>query len=234
MVWAVILPSVFNEFAPRGEFAGYDEKLDIAYRELSPRDENGETFRSVNTYKYWVSRKFTMQWVDVAPARHPVDWVKDWEWPTKLVLEKEYKRKASMMQMANGLLCVSDELRLLIESLDPDTHLFRPLDLVLWNGRPSPEQFFTMIVRNWREAIRPAESDEGVLYRSSLSGLYTVPIQGVKEFRSVAVAEEAARGCHVWKDRTILSVDFYISDKLQSAAKETGIRLPPHFKLKSV
>ncbi len=234
MVWAVILPSVFNEFFPRGEFVGYNEKLENAYRELSPRDENGETFRSANNYNYWVSRKFTMQWVPEASAQNPLDWVKDWEWPDQYVLKNEYKRKASLINMTNRILCVSDELRRLIESLDPDTHLFRPLDLVLRNGRPSPEQFFTMIIRNWREAIRPAESDEGVLYRSSLSGLYTVPIQGVKEFRSVAVAEEAARGCHVWKDRTILSVDFYISDKLQSAAKEAGIRLPPHFKLKSV
>lgn len=234
MVWAVKLPSVFNEFSPRCEMAGYAETLDKAYRELSPHDENGEVFPAASNYRYWVSRKFTMQWVDVAPARHPVDWVKDWEWPTKLVLEKEYKRKASMMQMANGLLCVSDELRRLIESLDPDTHLFRPLDLVLRNGRPSPEQFFTMIIRNWREAIRPAESDEGVLCRSALSGLYTVPIKGIKEFRGVAVAEEAVKGCHVWGDPTLVSVDFFISDKLQSAAKEAGIRLPPHFKLKSV
>ncbi|MDW4550294.1 hypothetical protein R5H32_13100 [Defluviimonas sp. D31] len=88
------------------------------------------------------------------------------------------------------------------------------------------------MIGRFLDAFVPEKSAEGAWKRLELSGRYSSRLPDKKYIEGLAVSAEATAGAHLWRDRQLIDPEMYLSDDLHNAAKEAGLRLPKHFKMK--
>lgn len=251
MVWAVRFVPEFNEFFPRGEFLNYEEALAAHYKAerrpgLTPKhppvyvftserplDGDGNPYRVFTTYVLDVTEKFHAELGVRRPHHPPLDPVQPHEWPTDYVCERVYKREAAIVKFTNRMYAVVEPLRDIIEWLEPGVHQFNPIRVLLPKGVEHPVPHYMMVVGRWLNAFRLEESDPGCL-RAVDSGAPLVSPDTKAGFAGVAMAASDIGDAHLWCERKLRPATFYISDRLKDEVTKAGLRLPPHYKMKSV
>ncbi len=250
MVWAIVIPSEFNEFFPRGGFRGYKEALAAHYKaerrpgltpqhppqyvftSERPEDGDGNPYAAFTTYTFHVSEKFHSVIGDRSRHDPPLLPIQPHEWPAEYVYKRPYKRQAAMIQGPNRMFFVSDPLRDIIERLDPGVHQFNPIRVILPKGEEHPVRHHMMIVGRWLDSFRLEESDPNSLHADHKPPL--VKASHKEAFRGVAMSSVEIGTSHLWCERRLRPATFYISDTLKDEVVEAGLRLPPHYKMRMV
>jgi hypothetical protein len=250
MVWAIVFPSEFNEFSPRGEFRGYKEALAAHYKAerrpgLTPRhppqyvftserpvDGDGNPYPFFQRYVLDVSEKFHSEIGDRSRHDPPLQPVQPHEWPTEYVYARTYKRQAAMMEGPNRMFFVTEPLPDILEGLEPGVHQFNPIRVVLPKGEDHPVRHHMMIVGRWLDAFRLDESDPDSLHIDGQPP--RVKPRYKEDFRGVAMSKAEIGNAHLWRERRLLPATFYMSDTLKDEADKAGLRLPPHFRMRLV
>lgn len=250
MVWAIVFSSEFNEFSPRGDFRGYMEALAAHYKAerrpgLTPRhppqyvftserpvDGDGNPYPVFQQYVYEVSEKFHSEIGDRSRHDPPLQPVEPHEWPTEYVYERPYKRQAAMMAGPNRMFVVVEPLRDIIERLEPGVHQFNPIRVTLPKGEEHPVRHHMMIVGRWLDAFRLEESDPKSLHADRQSLL--VKASHKEAFRGVAMSAVEIGKSHLWRERRLRPATFYMSDTLKDEVAKAGLRLPPHYMMRTV
>lgn len=251
MVWAIVFPSEFNEFSPRGEFRGYEEALAAQYGAerqagLTPKhapvyvftserplDGDSNPYRAFTTYKLDVSEKYHSELGVRRPHHAPLNPIQPHEWPAEFVYDRAYKREAAIIEGSNRMHAVAEPLRDIIERLEPGVHQFNPIRVLLPKGVEHPVPHFMMVVGRWLDAFRLEKSDPGYL-DSIESGSPSVKYYRKGAFAEIAMDSGHVGDAHLWCERKLRPATFYMSDRLKDEVTKAGLRLPPHYKMKSV
>ncbi len=250
MVWGVALPSEFNAFSPRGELRGYDEDLAAHYKAerrpgLTPRHpptfvfttdrpyrSDGTAYEAFTTYALDVWIKFSGLWGDPQLRTPPLLPVQPHEWPKEFVYARDYKTRASILELPRARCAVEEELRVLIERLDPGIHSFHPIRVVLRTGDEHPLKYHCMVVGRWLESFSLGDSDPGCL--SDTDSVSPTLSCSRRTYAGAAMRASVIGDAHLWRERFLRGPRFCFSDRLMEEATAAGLRLPTHFRMKSV
>lgn len=238
---------MFNEFFPRGGFRGYDEALAAPYgaeykssfpagfvfKSDRPLNSVGNPSAYFTTYSREVSEKFHAEIGVPQPHEPALLPVQPHEWPAEYVYEKAYKRHASIVEFSNRMYAAEDALREIIERLDPGVHQFNPVRVLLPKGVAHPVTFHMMIVGRWLNSFSLADSEPTSLQDVETTAPRVFP-DNKKGFGGVAMQASVIGGAHFWREKSLGRPTFLLSDVLKAEVGKAGLRLPPHFKMKSV
>jgi hypothetical protein len=251
MVWGVRLPSVFNEFFPRGAFPGYREALaahynaeqrpgltprhpvEFVFRSERPVQWDGQPYTTFSDYMSDVTYKFHAEMGVPRPHKKPLLPIQPHEWPKKYVYEKIYKRPASLIQLHHGVCVVEEKLRDVIERLEPGVHQFHPIQMELPKGVEHPIRFHIIVVGRWLNSFSLAQSLPGGLQDTDTRMPVVFP-ETKENYAGTAMAASVIGSAHIWRERGLRGADFFISDMLKDEVTKAGLRLPPSYKMKSV
>lgn len=131
--------------------------------------------------------------------------------------------------MNSRLLAADDRLKGIIERLDPGVHRFWPLKIVMPRGIDYPAPYFGMLIGRFLDSFSPEQSDPEAFQASR--GLFHVSIDQKAVFARLAYSGHLIGSAHLWRERRMLTPEVMMSDELQAAIGEAGLRLPKHFKV---
>ena len=227
MPWAIELPSVFNDFSPDGEHEGYREQL-AAYHATATDLEDCEKW--VATYARRVTTKFHSEFGN--PHEPPLTPIKPHEWPLVFKLRKPHKRLGSLIEMPNRILAVDDALKAIIEELEPGVHQFNPIKVLSSKREELWGKYHVLVISRFLTSFRPEQSSPELLKKEG----YPVPIFFIPQvYAQMAMSAAEIQNAHLWRERGAFGGGhIFISDTLQSAIADAGLRIPPHCKAKLV
>lgn len=130
-------------------------------------------------------------------------------WPMKFVQSSAHKQVPDFCAAASyGALYVSRAVKELIQAMDPVTHHYVPLHLVLKDGRETVDEHFLFKFGSFIDGVMEEESEVGPMYnRHGRLGFYSTAIAPKIVWRADAIA-----GRHVWADRYMKN-RFFCSDE---------------------
>ena len=121
MVWCVDPSLDFGRFFPQGKFIGWDEAIEYHFNNVLSAEERKKYDNRLAVYESKVSQKF----YSVMGS------IEEHEWPKEYRLSRDYKQLGALLQASQRLSLVSSELKMVIETHEPDIHQFRPIRLLL-------------------------------------------------------------------------------------------------------
>ena len=231
MVWGMNLPEKFGEFWPEGDFeydrqkreSGWRERL-IAHYLAQPRQEQKRLFDygdeiDASGYAGYAIGKFSGEAGTVSPHftdRPPIGVIEHHEPPQTFDTEKTYKALGSLVALNSGLLALDDELKAIIERLEPGMHQFFPIKIIMPGGVVFPNSYYVLIVGQYFSSFSREENHQPTKNRSDY------------QFAKAIFGEG-----HLWRDRLVPAINCF-SDELMAEIDKAGLRLPKHYKMKEV
>ena len=242
MVWAVSMPSDFGPFFPGGDFPDFRERLE-AYRSNDMPDAEREALRGRSSYSRWVFQKFTHE-IGVKRSGGPVlTPLRDHEWPQEFQARRPIKNLGVVFKAINRVLAVNEQMKDLIERIEPGVHQFRPLTVLQPDSTPFPGSYFTMVIGQFRDAFQPEDTEQKLWREVSytdnnnqtvITGLYTCLAVGEESYARLAFSRRVIGDAHLWRDSRLLGPDYYISDVLRDEIKRAKLRIPRPLRVKEV
>ena len=229
MVWGLKLQPVFNEFFPGGDYIGYKECLDANFEAHANSEEK---LGGVTKYRYRVTEKFHCELGIPRPDGPPLSPIKPHEWPTVFKLRKTRARIGSLIKMKDRIYAVDNTLKSIIERLEPGVHQFNPIRILMPKDVEYPVPYHVMVVGRWLDSFRPDESDPGCLRFAN--GGYSVWLDKKQSYAGIAMAASVIGNAHLWREQNLYGTEFFLSHTLQAEIAKAGLRVPKHFRMKSV
>jgi hypothetical protein len=237
MVWGMRLPDSFGEFWPEGDFeydpkakeSGWRDRLRLHYLAQSPEEQirlydyrgfdhggNGVAYGAAN-YPSYVSGKFRCEvGTNDGPDSLPFVLAEIHEAPQTFNTEKSYMSLGSMIKMNDRILAVSADFKVIIEKIEPNTHIFFPIEIRMPKGVNLQNDYFTLIINQYFDSYMPEMSDDS---KKNMAGR--------------CFSREVTGRAHLWRDRRFPLVTCF-SDVLKGECDKAGLRLPKHYKMKEV
>lgn len=134
--------------------------------------------------------------------------------PTK-VLVKGKKRELTDLQRTNNIFMVSDNLRRVVDQLEPDVHQFKPVELV-WEDGSHAGSFFWFYPGNSidsidREKTTHAFDESAGLWVSKPGGQYVVNLAKLS-------------GNNIWIDPRTHFGSVFVSESFKQAMADAGVK----------
>lgn len=221
MAWGILEPMSFGAFFPLGDYPEWEDKIKDYFDHGMTAERRAYFENSHRQYIYEICTNFTKEY----------GLVESHEWPSKYKMAKMHALN-SLLILRNRLCVVKEDLKDLVEMFEPGVHAFSPIEIVSARGEPHPDRFFCMLIRQFVDSFRPDLSAEwawdqtGQRYRASRDRK--------KEMSELALSSDAIGHKHLWRELSLRLPQMFISDELRQAISERGIKIPPHFQLKSV
>ena len=227
MVWGMPEPKGFGEFWPDGTFeAWFDDLRDYYSNRMSDEDKTAmgmEEFFDLTA----ITNKFKE---DLGPVKPP-------ECPKEFTVhfKKNTGDYGSLITLSCQVLAVDDALKTIIEALEPEVHQFWPIRLVTLKTRKVyPQSFFGIRIGQYLDSFSPEQSTEGSWRVNEKIGRYRAYFSQKKYYEGLALSQEAIGQMHLWSEKRLRHPRLFLSDTLMSKIKEAGLRVPKHYKMKSV
>ena len=230
MAYAMVDPEGFGALFPHGEYVGRDEQAEAYYlanasaqqlAELEGMDEAQYRYETVVNTRYATSRKFVYDEGPVEPELQP----------RVFQIKRGGKNLASMMQVNSQLLVVDGELRGIIERFEPDIHQFWPIEIRRPGRRGQPGErtkrdFHALVIRQFRDSLIEEKSD--LLDRGEAGRIRFARDTTKPGLKRIALSAEAIGGAHLWREKVLKDPNIFVSDALQAAIAEAGLRVFRH------
>lgn len=220
MVWGLKEPIGFGDYRPEGKCQGWEAQLKQYWDNLS-LDEQEQW----GTY----SARPELSLVDYFHKNYgsvPCELL-----PDKFQADRGYKSLSSLITV-HSLLAVDEELKSIIEKLEPGVHQFWPIKILMPRGKVYPKQYYGMIIGNFRDSFVPEES-EYVRYTKEVDSYWGC--FGTKaDHAKLTFSLEKIGGAHLFREKRVSSPRILISDELQSAIAEAELRIFKHHKVKVI
>jgi hypothetical protein len=235
MVWAISMPSDFNDFFPDGNYVGFKESLHKHFAENMVTEERAVFDGNQAKYVLYVGEKFRSELGSRYSSDYPpVSSIEKHEVPECFETEKRYTSLGSLVKLTIRFLAVDDALKEIIEKLEPGKHQFFPIKILMPKGEIYPKRYFVMRIGQWLDSLSSTESKSEVLQKDGENGHYFLFAPTKKYIEGLALSKAAINQVDLWRDRFLSDELIFISDALQNAIGEAGLHMPKHFRVMEV
>lgn len=234
MVWTIGEPKRFGEFFLDGDYVGFKEQLkESLQNQVSEADKEKYDITMLPSYVLHVSLKFigiTSHEIDHPRAMPPLT---DYEQPKSFAIEHDHSKAfGSLVKMTNRLLAVDEQLKAVIEGLEPGVHQFWPIRVLAKDGTAIAKSYFGMRVRQFLDSFEPDQTPPNAVTGETGSYYASNPTkQGSKD---LAVSKAVIGSTHLWRERKLKSPNLLLSDELVNRIRSADLRVPTLHKLKDV
>ena len=226
MVYGVYHPSTFGMFKPDGALsepseAQVDEVVEVFRREWPAEQIAKYEAFGPEGFRHYALSKVSSREIDkfrresqtgpvIAPLR-----------PHAYTVKGRVPKLGAWLGVDDGLNLVADELRAIIERLEPGVHQFWPVEVVLPTGARPPHDYHALVIGQFRDSLLDERSDLWESGRLRFAGDTTA-----KAFKRVVVSADRIGSAHLWRERRLAQPDICISDAFHSAIAEAGLKVP--------
>ncbi|CUH81162.1 imm11 family protein [Tropicibacter naphthalenivorans] len=225
MPYAFDIPSVFGRFNPDGEFRGYWPLVEEYYKKLV---EDGKTEHAFfTTYKLELWKEYH-KGTAVIP---------DEIFPRSYHLAKAYKSLGDIFDVGFGL-CLSQEVKDILEGLEPGRHQIAPMDVISLTGEAVKGSYYLLRIRSILDAF-DAENSDPNCFTKAKSGLMRINGTSKDCAAGIALDPKVIEGHHLWRgffsaETGISGFDFYVSDSFHDAIAAAKLKTPKFMRLMAV
>ncbi len=223
MTWGLLEPTGFGEFFLEGDYTGWDERL----RDYYERDMPAEEKAGMGMEERVLFSKFSSKFVQDRGVLQPH------ECPVEFASEQSRTTLGSLLKLSDRLLAVDEQLKDVIEGLEPGVHQFWPIRITMPGDKEYPTQYHGLRIGRFLDGFISAKSDPGS-WREKTAGRYTVNIPKKKFFNGLAVSVEASGFAHLWRDTRLFKPQVFFSDTMEAEISRLGLRLPKYYRMKEV
>lgn len=231
MVWGMHEPGSFGDFFPDGEYVSWKEEVKRYFDEEMSSAERAEFSNNHVHYRRSISRRFD----------RPGDLIEPHGQHKHLKTVKTYTNLSSLIITQNGLLALDDQLKQIIEKMEPDTHQFWPIKITMPKGREYPRPYFGLQIRQFNDSFDPEMSDREcwrdvsfVSYKGEEVWAYEVSRPNKRLHAGLAMRREVFGNSHLWREVKLRRPHFFLSDDLHAEIVRQGLRVPKTYQLKEV
>lgn len=236
MTWALIEPGFGGDYWPEVEMEGYRSLLADYWRNEISDEDKKERFQGIADYRLFVSLKFSKE-IGTSPFGQVLTPLLEHEAPTVVEAQKSYKNLASMIRL--GHWAVDEDLKVIIEEIEPGVHQFWPVTITMPRGKTYPKHYYVMVIGTFLDSFRPEACAEGLVTRTVKNEHFhfnEIKLAMKKaDYAGLAFSKAAIGDHHLWRERTLRSwPEFMMSDKLKEAIDAAGLRMPKLYPVKDV
>lgn len=205
---------------------------EILYREeMTEADRAGLFPSSAAGYVTAVSRKFYCE-VGTIVDHSVIKPMAPHEFPSEVLLRKNYATLGAWLELQLGIIAVDERLKALIEGLEPGVHRFWPLRLVKPSGQDFPERYYGIVIDRFLDSFLP-EATKPEVFKGE--GRYRISGIGTKsKYTALTLSMAVTNGSHLWRERNLTDPNIFISDELKAGIDAAGLKIPTHYKVKTV
>lgn len=246
MAWGMLSPTGPGEFMPLGDFegrvepasSGWRERLKKYYDDQGPEEQkklyNPTDDRGVNSYPNYVSGKFREEIGTSDGPYGPIfNKVQPHEPPINFETEKRCVSLGSLIELTNRIIAVDSSMKDLLEKYECGVHQFYPIEILMPREAVFEQTYYVLVVGNYNDSWSREDSEEGSWRENGGPGYYAIE-KSKSGINGLAVSKAKFGGSHLWRDRHLGSRLICLSDELQSAINDAGLRLPKHYRMKEV
>ena len=245
MVWGMEVPSTFGDFWPSGGYEGDDrawsDRLDRYFYdgEILPEKkaflQGGLSEASLN-YSIFVSKKLISEPGAREDGRGPPFIpVEPHEVPQFFQTEKSHTSLGSLIALNFGILAVDEDMKAVIERLEPGVHQFFPIEIRMPKEKTYPKPYYILLIGQYIDGFLPAASKDGS-YKSypGYPNYFTLVRRPSSAMSGLAMSKAAIGKAHLWRERGLNGALTCLSDELKAEVNAAGLRLPKHHKMMEV
>ena len=235
-MWGMNFPSSFGDFWPEGQFEGkgsdaWKSRLGDYY-DRQPQETQKSLFeyRGGDTYPFFVSMKFKSETGSSRRGEQPFTSIKDHEPPQSFYAEKTYKNLGSMIALNYGLLAVDEELKAIIERVEPNKHQFFLIEIIMPKGVVYPKKYYILVIGQYCSSFSPEKSKSGSFRAIPNSDRFS-HTETKAGITGLALAKDVYGKAHLWRERRLSDLPIFFSDELQTEIENAGLRIPKPYKM---
>lgn len=241
------MPTGFGDFWPEGDIEldpvtrewGWYERLKKFYaaqtaeRRKELFDHDDADGNAAHFYAYYAVGKFIAEAGtrenDYNPPSTPIE---AHETPRSFTAFKTYKSLASLISINAGIWAVDDDLKGIIERLEPGVHQYNPVEIIMPKGKRYPRNFSVMVLGQYIDSFSPQDT---VSWAYDINGPTTYGYKNAKtEMTELAFSKAVFGKAHLWRERRIRPLITCWSDQIRTEIADAGLRMPKHYKMKEV
>lgn len=224
MVWALVRPGL-GDFFPPGDLIGWDEAIEAYYKTEMPEEDKIAMGIEKNLIYTPFTQKFSKDMGKLAPQ----------ELPNEFRTHKTERNLASFVKL--GFQAVDEELKTIIERLEPGVHQFWPMKVSMPNGQEYPKKYYGIVIHRHLKSFLPEKSDReswmgGEFYPGKIG--YNTRADSKATYAGIALSKDIIGSAHLWREKELTDPNVFISDELQAEIKKADLRIPRHYKVKVV
>jgi len=222
MVWAIHHASGFGKFFLNGDYVGWEDAVRQYWDTDIPLEEK---------------RRIEARWGGFSTYDFSMKFIEDFGPLTERELVKEFRTEktvkeiAALAKISNQVPIVHEDLKDVIEDIEPNVHQFWPITISMPRGKTYPEPYYGMRIGQFVDSFRPEQSAENAFQQRKAIYLSS----DTKEKTSgLAFSGEEIGARHLWREKKLSKPNIFMSDALQAKIAAKGLQLPKHFQAKVV
>jgi hypothetical protein len=230
MVWAMNKPHGFGDFCPKGDFVGWDDRLEQYFNSKMPAEQKAPFLeRGSQRYISYVAEKFINERGREYGGLPVLTAVEPHEAPEIYKTEKTHKSLGSLIMLPNQILAVDEPLKSTIERLEPNKHEFFQIKITMAKGQVYPKPYYLLLIGQYFNAFSPQQSKVGSWKNSFNEGFYSVGAYK-EDINGLAFSKDVYGAAHLWCEKQLITSLVFFSDQLKAEIDKAGLRIPKHFR----
>lgn len=229
MVWGMPLPSSGGPYGPYGDFEGdqWLDRLRTHFNETMTDEErlpHKDGYGSpAHSFPFFVWGKFIYEiGTTDGPEGLPFTPIESHEPPTFFSAANGQKSLASIISLPSRMWGVDEQVKAIVERLEPGVHEFYPIEIRFPRGKVWPKPYYTLVFRQYIDSLVPEKCKEGAL---NVTDHYKPAITG----RAFSKAKFGK--AHLWRDRVFGEWMACISDELHDEFEKAELLLPKQYRM---
>jgi hypothetical protein len=234
MAWAMAMASSFGEFFPDGDYPGWFERLHKYFVEKMPAEKKAG-LSGTQKYLTFITEKFHREIGNADfNGLPPITAIETHEPPEVFETDKRYASLGSLIKLTNRIVAVDEDLKKIIEKLEPDKHHFFPIKIIMAKGEVYPKRYYTLGVGQYLDSFSLAKSKQEGLEKNGDKGKYRIFTQTKPYISGIALTKTLIGGAHLWRELHIDKDLLFFSDALQAEIEKGAFHVPKHFQVLEV
>ena len=136
------------------------------------------------------------------------------------------------MKLTDRIIAVREELKQIIEELEPNVHQFFPIELSMPKMKGEVGKYYTLVVGQYLDSFLPDESKaESFRSYEKYPGFYNAELSK-KGLSGLAFREQEISGAHLWRERGFRETLTCFSNQLIAEVASAGLDIPTHYKMR--
>ncbi len=226
MTWGMKMNSGLGDFFPDGTYAEWDDQLRQFSKDGLSDERKHAILQSTRSYKGLIADAFSRE-IGAPWGGSNVIFPLDEELPKAFQTVKTYRTLASLIELNDRLVAVDEDLRAIIEDLEPGLHRFWPIRIDMPKGVDYPRAYYGMLVGRFLDSFMPEKSDPAAFRTGEpVEDIYFLRGAASDTFSGVVFDGEVIGSSHLWRERKLLTISLLLSDTLKSRIDAAKLRVP--------
>ena len=247
MAWGLLFPSDFGRFFPDGDFEfdpiakeslwrdrlrrhylaqAEDEQIRLYDYRKFDTEGIGSAF-GAGEYPTYVTGKFTYGiGIKGKPDSDAFVAAEENEAPQTFYTLKFHASLGSMVKLSDRIIAVNEQLKDIIENLEPGVHQFFRIDLHMPQAGGESSQYYTLVIGQYLESFSPPQSKpSSYVSYPKYPGFYNLE-KTKKGLNGLALDHKKIGNSHLWRERAFRETLTCLSDNLKTEIENAGLDIP--------